>query len=84
MVRLNGNKTINAEIVDANDKVIGRANLSLDSLKSPKANIDLTSLQANMNRWMGTFKKTQSGSKAPDIIVTPGTQGTRLNNVGFD
>ena len=63
---------------------IGRKEVSIDSLLSPKKNINLSDSQKNMDRFMDTLNKTKSGSKPPDILIQPGNKGTRIKDVEFD
>jgi hypothetical protein len=80
---LAGNGTIPAKIYDLDGNLLGARNVSIDSLRSPKVNIDVGS-QAAMDRWNKTWNLTKSGSPPPPIDITPGTRGTRIKQVGFD
>jgi len=47
---------------------ITRMDIPIDSLKSPKTAIDVSS-QKNMDRFMNTLNQTKAGSTPPDILV---------------
>lgn len=79
---LAGNKTINADII-VDNKLVETKQISIDSLLSPKQNISMTR-QKDADRFMNTLNQTQAGSKAPNIQITPGSNGTRIKDVGFD
>ena len=82
--QLNGNKKINAQILDEKDRLVGQGDLPIDSLRSPKSSINLTNSQVNMDRFMDTLDRTKAGSRPPHITVTRGNRGTNIKDVGFD
>ena len=79
-----GNKTIPAQIVDSQSKVVGQGNVAVDALRSPnKSSIDMSS-QAAVDRYMRVQGATQSGQKLPPITVTPGNKGVPVKDVQFN
>jgi hypothetical protein len=71
--------TILAEVLDETGASQGMRELPLESLLSPKSNIDLA--DAGLDRWTNTLRQTLAGSLAPPILVQPGLLGTPINQV---
>jgi RHS repeat-associated protein len=79
-----GKKTITAQILDGEGKVVSERNIPLDALRSPnKSSIDMTS-QTAADRFMRVQKATQKGDKLPPIQVTPGNRGVNVKDVQFN
>jgi RHS repeat-associated protein len=73
-----GKTSIEAEI-QVGGKVVGRQEIALDALLSPKSSISTQG--SGLNRWLDTLRQTLQGSKPPPITVTPGTRGTPIPGV---
>jgi hypothetical protein len=80
---LAGRTTIFAEIVDSHGSTIGRAELSLVALRSPKTSIDVSS-PSKSNRWLDCLNRTLAGSHTPDVPVMPESRGTPIAQVTID
>ncbi|MEZ4473284.1 MAG: hypothetical protein R3F60_21355 [bacterium] len=76
-------KTIWAEI-DVSGKTVGMRALPLESLRSPKDAIDVSSSQRQMDRWRSIWNGTQRGDDLPPIRVTPGSKGKSIWDVVFE
>jgi|ERR1043166_4897717 hypothetical protein len=83
--QLFGHSAIDAEVVDTSGQSLGAAELPIDALRSPKAQIRRIT-KADETRW----KRAVAGAKKsalsyPPIVVQPCTErGTRVEDVDFD
>ena len=77
-----GHKTIPGKIFDEWGNEIGRTDIPIDKLRSPKDFIEVDK-QVHMDRWTKTWEQTKAGSTPPPIEVTPGSKGTPIKDVGF-
>jgi RHS repeat-associated protein len=77
-----GHKTIPAKIFDKWGNEIGRTDIPIDKLRSPKDSIDV-GRQVDMDRWLKTWEQTKAGSTPPPIDIRPGSQGIPIKDVGF-
>jgi hypothetical protein len=79
-----GNKTIPAQIVNSESKIVEQGNIAVDSLRSPnKTSIDMSS-QTAVDRYMRVQNGTKKGEKLPPITVTPGNKGIPVKDVQFN
>jgi hypothetical protein len=79
-----GNRTVPAEIIDAEGRSLGVTDLQIESLLSPKATIDISTPQAADRFFKNNLNPARAGSVPPPITVTPGTRGTPIRKVLLD
>jgi RHS repeat-associated protein len=78
-----GHKTIPANIYDAAGNLVGKTDIPIDSLRSPKDLIDIAK-EVDALRWQDTFTKTKAGSPIPPITVQPGSRGIPIKDVTWN
>jgi hypothetical protein len=79
-----GQATIPAEIIDEDGNTIARREVPLDSLRvTTKRSIDV-STRKDWERFMKTFNQVKAGSPTPPILITPGTEGRKLQDIQLD
>jgi len=79
-----GNSTVPAEIIDSQGRQLGKADLPIDSLRSPKSSIDISTNSAADRFFKNNLEPAKAGSVPPPIMVTPGNRGTRIKDVTLD
>jgi hypothetical protein len=77
---MSGHTVIAAE-VEVGGKTVASGSYPISSLLSPKQVIDTVSNPSYLPRWLKTLRLTASGSPPPAIRITPGGQGTPINQV---
>lgn len=82
--QLLGNQTVPANIFNAENKLIGQGNISIDALRSPNKSVIDMSTQVDVNRYMRIQNGLQQGSTLPPINVMPGSRGVRIEDIIFD
>lgn len=81
--QLVGKTSIKAEVRVAG-KTTKRIDIPLEKLRSPnKTAIDVSSSQANMNRWQSVVEGTKAGEITQPIVVSPGSRGLSIVDVLF-
>jgi len=75
--------TIPAQVDDGTGALGPVIELPLDSLRSPKNDIDI-STTAKFRRFKESLDKTRQGSAPPPLIVIRGSQGRSIPDVGFN
>jgi hypothetical protein len=79
-----GKETIPAEIIDDEGSTIAKREVSIDSLQvTTKRSIDV-STQKDWERFMKTFHQVKAGSPTPPILITPGDEGRKLQDIQLD
>ncbi|MCP3994401.1 MAG: hypothetical protein GY722_04950, partial [bacterium] len=79
-----GNDTIPAQVIDAQQRDLGVFDLPIDSLRSPKPTIDISTHGATDRFFRKNLEPARAGSTPPPILVTPGTRGTPIRDVTLD
>ena len=79
-----GKAAIPAEIIDDEGHTIAQREVSPNSLRvTTKRSIDV-STQKEWERFMKTFDQVKAGSPPPPILITPGNEGLKLEDLPFD
>jgi hypothetical protein len=79
-----GKPAIPAEIIDEEGNTIARRDVPIDSLRAPtKRSIDV-STQKDWERFMKTFNQVKAGAPTPPILITPGDQGWKIQDIQLD
>ena len=79
-----GNKTIPAEIIDAQQRNLGVTDLPIDSLLSPKSSIDISTSREADRFFRNNLDRARAGSVPPPITVTSGSRGIPIRDVVLD
>jgi hypothetical protein len=78
-----GRDTVPAQVDDGSGALGPVVQLPIDSLRSPKEDIDL-STTTKFRRFKATFDKMRQGSVPPPLIVIRGSRGRTIPDVGFN
>ncbi len=79
-----GKETIPAEIIDEEGNTIAKREVSIDSLRvTTKRSINV-STRKDWERFMKTFNQVKAGSPTPPILITPGGEGQRIQDIQLD
>ena len=79
-----GQETIPAEIIDEEGNTIAKRDVPIDSLRvTTKRSIDV-STQKDWERFMRTFNQVKAGSLTPPILITPGNEGRKIQDIQLD